>query len=248
MSIEIKNIEFSYEERKILKSVSFEAKEGELISVLGPNGAGKSTLFRCMLGILKPEKGQTLIDGTDITELTSPQLARKIAYIPQSHNPVFNYSVRDMVLMGTTAQKGVFSSPGRKQEELVEHALEHLKISHLRNRSYGKISGGERQLVLIARAIAQQAKILIMDEPSSSLDFGNKIRLMQAMKDLTKDGYTVIQSTHDPEQALVYSDKVLALSDGQVFAWGEAKEIINASMISKLYQIEEKNVMELLKC
>ncbi len=238
MSLKIENLSFSYGEHRVLKSIDFSTEYGEFLSVLGPNGVGKSTLFRCILGLLTPTEGQTRIDGTPIQELGAAELARRIAYIPQSHSPVFNFSVGDMVLMGTTAQTGRFSSPGKKEIKLAEEAMERLEISHLRNRGYGNISGGERQMVLIARAIAQQAKILIMDEPSANLDFGNKVRVMQTVKKLTKDGYTVIQSTHDPDQAFLYSDKILAMHDGKVLAWGTPRETMRSELISKLYNVD----------
>ena len=237
MSMRIEDLCFSYGEHEVLKNINFSTEYGEFLSVLGPNGVGKSTLFRCMLGLLVPSKGKTAIDGKNIQSMSAAELARKIAYIPQSHSPVFNFSVGDMVLMGTTAQTGRFSSPGKKEIKLAKDAMDRLEISHLRDRGYGNISGGERQLVLIARAIAQQAKVLFMDEPSANLDFGNKIRVMQTVKKLTTDGYSVIQSTHDPDQAFLYSDKILALHDGGVLAWGSPKEVMTSELISKLYHV-----------
>lgn len=238
MSLQVKALCFSYGTHEVLKKIDFEAKYGEFLSVLGANGVGKSTLFRCILGLLTLSSGKALIDGTDISELSASRLAQRIAYIPQSHNPVFNYNVFDMVLMGTTAQTGKFSTPGKKQTEAVENALSRLGISHLADRGYANLSGGERQLVLIARAIAQRAKILLMDEPSSSLDFGNRLRVMQTVRGLAQEGYCVIQSTHDPEQAYLYSDKILAMHDGSVIACGKPKDIFDADLISKLYGVE----------
>ena len=238
MSIKVENLSFSYGKNQVLNNISFSAEYGEFISVLGPNGVGKSTLFRCMLGLLEPSSGNINVDGNKVDTLSPRQLARYIAYIPQSHQPVFNYSVFDVVLMGTTAQTGSFSSPGKKQRKLVEAALEKLGIIHLSQRSYGKLSGGERQLTLIARAIAQQAKIIIMDEPSASLDFGNRIHVMQVVKSLAKDGYCIIQSTNDPEQAYMYSDKILALYNGNLLSWGSPEETINEEVISKLYGVD----------
>ena len=202
------------------------------------NGVGKSTLFRCILGLLSPSSGSISIDGKPVCDMSVAQLARRIAYIPQSHSPTFNFSVFDMVLMGTTAQMGSFSSPGKAQEHIAESAMERLGILHLKDRGYGNISGGERQLALIARAIAQQAKILIMDEPSANLDFGNRIRVMQTVRSLTEDGYCVIQSTHDPEQAYMYSDKILALYGGKVLACGKPQETICSDVISALYNMD----------
>lgn len=234
----VENLSFAYDGHEVLKNVSFRAEYGEFLSVLGPNGVGKSTLFRCMLGLLRPQKGSTCIDGKAISEMSAQELARRIAYIPQAHSPAFNFSVFDMVLMGTTAQLGKFTSPGESQRALAAEALEHLGISHLKDRGYRAISGGERQLVLIARAIAQQAKILIMDEPSANLDFGNRIRVMQTVRKLANDGYAVIQSTHDPDQAYLYSDKIIALYGGEVLAWGTPQETVCNEVISRLYGVD----------
>lgn len=238
MSIQTEHLSFSYGDHAVLHSVSFAAEYGEFVSVLGPNGVGKSTLFRCMLGLLEPSEGRTLINGEDIRSMSAAELSRSIAYIPQSHSPVFNYSVLDTVLMGTTAQLGKFSSPGDAQRRQALEMLERLNIADLRDRGYRAISGGERQLVLIARAMAQQAKILIMDEPSSSLDFGNRIRVMETVKDLSKQGYCVVQSTHDPDQAYQYSDKILAMYGGEVLAWGTPEQTVCDAVISKLYGVD----------
>lgn len=238
MSLEVDSLRFGYDERMVLKNISFTANYGELLSVLGPNGVGKSTLFRCMLGLLRPQSGECRIDGQSTRGMSAKELACLIAYIPQSHYPTFNFSVFDMVLMGTTAQISAASVPGRRQIALAEEALERLGVAHLRDRGYTNISGGERQLVLIARAIVQQAKILIMDEPSANLDYGNRTRVMQTVKNLTREGYAIIQSTHDPDQAFLYSDKVLAVYGGEVLACGTPRETINSALISKLYGVD----------
>ena len=238
MSMHVKDLKFAYGGHEVLKGISFDAKYGEFISVLGPNGVGKSTLFRCLLGLSAPTGGEVTVDGERITRMTPAELARKMAYIPQSHHPLFYFSVLDMVLMGTTSQLGRFAVPGKAQEKLALAALERMGIMHLKDRGCGQISGGERQLVLIARAMAQQAKILVMDEPAANLDFGNKLRVMQTVKSLTDDGYTIIQSTHDPEQAYLYSDKILALHAGRVLAWGTPGEVVNEHLISNLYGVD----------
>ena len=236
--MKIENLHFSYGSHEVLKGVSFGVEDSGFISVLGPNGAGKSTLFRCMLGLLEPSEGSVHICGRNIRQMPPAELSHRVAYIPQSHTPVFNFSVFDMVLMGTTAQLSRFSSPGKKEAQLAEATMERIGISHLRSRGCGNISGGELQLALIARAIAQQAKILVMDEPSASLDYGNKLRLMETVKGLTRQGYTVIQSTHDPDQAYLYSDQILALYDGKLLARGTPRETISSSLISRLYGVD----------
>ena len=238
MRMRVDNLHFSYGTHQVLKGVSFGVEDSGFVSLLGPNGAGKSTLFRCMLGLLEPSEGTVHICGRDIRNMPAAELSHRVAYIPQSHNPVFNFSVFDMVLMGTTSQLSRFSSPGKLQRLLAEEAMERIGISHLRDRGCANISGGERQLALIARAIAQQAKILVMDEPSASLDYGNKLRVMETVKRLTREGYTVIQSTHDPDQAYLYSDRILALYQGKILAWGTPRETISSDLISTLYGID----------
>ena len=248
--ITVKNLCFSYNHREVLRDISFSTGNGEFLSVLGPNGVGKSTLFRCLLGLLQPSSGSILLDGESIQSFTSAQLARHIAYIPQSHNPVFNFSVQDMVFMGTTAQMGKFSMPGQAQQRLVDSALELLGITHLRDRGYSSISGGERQLALIARGIAQQAKVIILDEPCANLDFGNRIRVMETLRNLVQDGYCVVQSTHDPDQAFLYSTHILALQGGRVLACGEPREVYVSELVSSLYGVDVKvcNLGEVRVC
>ena len=238
MRMRIENLHFSYGNHEVLKGVSFGVEDRGFVSLLGPNGAGKSTLFRCMLGLLEPSAGSVHICGRDIRNMPPAELSHRVAYIPQSHTPVFNFSVFDMVLMGTTAQMPRFAAPGKKQKELAEAAMERMGISHLRNRGCSNISGGERQLALIARAIAQQAKILVMDEPSASLDYGNKLRVMETVKSLTQDDYTIIQSTHDPDQAYLYSDQILALYDGIILACGTPRDTVSSELISTLYGVD----------
>ena len=238
MRIKVDDLHFSYGSHPVLKGVSFGIEGSGFVSLLGSNGAGKSTLFRCMLGLLEPNRGSVHICGRDIRHMPPAELSHRVAYIPQSHAPVFNFSVFDMVLMGTTAQLSAFSSPGKAQKLLAEEAMERVGIAHLRDRGCGNISGGERQLALIARAIAQQAKILVMDEPSASLDYGNKLRVMEMVKSLTRDDYTVIQSTHDPDQAYLYSDRILALYDGKILACGSPRETISSDLISTLYDVD----------
>lgn len=240
MNIEVSNLCFSYADRLILDGISFTARPNQLLSVIGPNGVGKSTLFRCILGLLSGYKGDILVNGLNTKKIGIKEMSRLIAYIPQSHYPSFNYSVFDMVLMGTSIQVSAVSSPGKKQIKLVESALERFRINHLKNRGYTQISGGEQQLVLMARALVQKATVLVLDEPTANLDFGNQVRVMTEIKSLAKEGYTIIQSTHNPDQAFMYSDTVLALKDGKVVTIGTPAEIFTENLIQALYGVDVK--------
>ena len=237
MSIEVKNLRFRYGARPVIGDVSFTAEKGELLAVLGPNGVGKSTLFRCLLGFLKPVSGEILVDGKELGAYSRRELAKKIAYIPQSHTPAFDHTVLDSVLMGMTAQLGVFEQPGQAQREKAVQMLRALGIEKLADRGCMKISGGERQLMLLARALVQDASMLIMDEPTANLDYGNSCRVMERVKKLGQTGYTIIFSTHDPNQAFSYATKVLALKDGGVMAVGAPEAVLTEDVLSRLYGI-----------
>ena len=242
--IRAEDLRFSYGTKEVLKGITFEADSGEFLCILGHNGAGKSTLFKCILGLLKGYTGKVSVDGRDISDMRPRERARLIAYIPQASNPAFAYSVRDMVLMGTAASLTGRMSPGEKERTAAEQVMDKLGISALADRSYAEISGGEQQLVLIARALAQGAKILIMDEPTSSLDYGNQMRVQKQLRELIGEGYTIIQSTHDPEQAFTFADKVVSIKDGKVYRRGRPEEILDEDLIRDLYNIEVEMISD----
>ena len=236
--IEVRELSFAYGQSPVLSGLSFTIGEGGLTALLGCNGAGKTTLFRCMLGLLAGYTGSLRINGREIRRCSVRELARQITWIPQSQSPTFNYSALDMVLMGTTGQTGLFSSPGARQRRTAMEKLEQLGIAHLAGRGFLHLSGGERQLVLIARALAQQAPILLMDEPCASLDFGNQSRVMEQARQLAHGGYTVIMSTHHAQHVLSYADRVIALSDGRLLTGGTPGEVMNEALMRTLYGID----------
>lgn len=238
MMLKVQDLSFSYGERKNLSGIRFEALTGTRVAVLGPNGAGKSTLFRCILGLLPRFQGEIRIDGKDIQTMRPGEIARCAAYIPQSTTPVFDYTVLEMVLMGMTGQLGPFSGPGKQQAAAAEAALQSLGIASLAHRGFGKISGGERQLVLIARAMVQGAKLLIMDEPTANLDFGNQHLVLEQMERLAADGYTVLFSTHNPDHALSCADQALVLQKGTMLAYGPVEAVVTAELLTELYGVK----------
>ncbi len=236
-TLEVRNVSFSYGEHQVLNDVSFKVDAGKLVSVLGPNGVGKSTLFRCMLGLLKTYDGSITVDGKETRNMGARELAHHVAYVPQSHYPAFNYTVLDMVLMGTSSRTSPFSPPRGKEITAAMEALERMGMAEFAHRDYTHISGGERQMVLIARALAQHAKVLMMDEPTANLDYGNQMRVMEQVRKLTGEGYTILQSTHNPDQAYLFSHQILAVQNGQIIADGSPNEVMDADLIRALYGI-----------
>lgn len=239
VKLECRGVSFSYGERRILDSVSFDLRKGEFLSVLGPNGVGKSTLFRCILGRLTDFSGEILSEGADVRTLSRKEAARRIAYIPQIHQPTFEYSVLDTVLMGTTRQlSSPFSQPKKEQIDIAMAALERLNIAKLADRSFAQLSGGEQQMVLVARALAQRSDVLIMDEPTSALDYGNQLRILELVRELADEGYAVLLSTHNPQHALTYATRILALCGGRVAALGAPETALTPQLVRTLYGVD----------
>lgn len=237
MSISIEQLQFAYRARPVLQGVSFSAENGCLLAVLGPNGAGKTTLFRCILGLLSRYRGRILVDGMDARALSARELARRVAYIPQVHGQAFSYSVLEMVLMGMTYGISPLAAPKEKEAAAARAALARLGIEHLARVPFSQLSGGEQQLVLIARALAQAARTLVMDEPTASLDYGNQARVLEHARTLAREGYAVVLSTHNPQHALTYADAALALLDGRVAAYGPPAEVLDAALLYRLYGV-----------
>ena len=240
MTLTVKDLTYRYAKTAapVLQGVSFSAESGDFLSVLGANGAGKSTLFRCLLGGLTDYTGAIELDGRDVRTLSRRETAEHIAYIPQIHRPTFGYSVLDTTLMGLTRQLSPFRSPTPEMEKQAMDALEQMGVAQLAERNFATLSGGEQQLVLIARALCQQSDILVMDEPTSSLDYGNQLRVLERVRLLARQGYTVLLSTHDPQHALRFSQKVLALSGGQVAADGCTADVLTPELLRRLYGVE----------
>ena len=235
--LESSAVHFRRGTRVILDDVTISLRSGEIVALLGANGAGKSTLFRILLGFLKPERGEVRLDGMPLNQFSRRALARRIAYVPQAHVAPFPYSVRDVVLLGRLAETGIFRAPQAADHHTVDEVLERLAITHLAARPYTEISGGERQLTLIARALAQGAGILVMDEPMTGLDYGYQVRLLQHLVDLAGSGHTVLFSTHNPEHAVQVATRIAVLRDGAIMVDGPPPEIITPPLIRTLYGV-----------
>lgn len=233
--VKIDNLSFAYPLKHVLKSVSFTLEEGKSIALLGRNGCGKSTLLKLMLALLSPDAGTITVNGKDLYAMKDKERASYIAYIPQYSADTFPSKVIDSIVMGKAASLSLFEKPSKKDYEEAERVLDYLGIENLKSRSTEKLSGGERQLVLIARALMQKAKILLLDEPTASLDYSNQIMVMETVNKLTKEGYSALFSTHNPEQALMYADSILILDDGVSEFVDNPESLLYSSRLSELY-------------
>jgi len=237
MSIQMKNLEFSYSDEKTLNGLSAHLKKGEFISILGPNGTGKSTLIKCINGLLKPQKGCLSINGCDISGMKHREIAKIMSYVPQSSSSLFNLSVLDMVLLGRCSHASWRS--GKKDCLKAIEALEYLNIESLAMRSFNELSGGQQQKVVIARALAQETEIIVLDEPISNLDIRHQIEVMEIIRELVdKKAITAICIVHDLNIASRYSDKVVIMNKGQAVAEGKPADVLTKEVIGEVYGVE----------
>jgi iron complex transport system ATP-binding protein len=247
MLLQADNITFGYSSKTVLHDVSFSIRKGEIVSLLGPNGCGKTTLLKILLGLFHPKNGGMVrFEGREISSIHQKTLARSIAYVPQFHRASFAYRVLDVVLMGRMPHKTFFARYNTHDVDLARKALEKLSILHLEERPYTEISGGERQLALIARAMTQGAHTFIFDEPANGLDYGNQIRLLEELINLSREGYTFIKSTHFPDHALWVADRVIMMKQGSIIANGSSDETITSENLYSLYG-REVDVCDLKK-
>lgn len=238
MTLELSALAIGYGRREIGRNISLSLARGEVLALFGPNGAGKTTLFKTMLGLLPVRAGDVLLDGRPLSSWPRRERALRIAYVPQAHEPAFPFTVRDVVLMGRAVHIAPFSMPGTEDRRIAEAAMESVGVLKLADAVYTDISGGERQLALIARALAQQAAILVMDEPASSLDYGNQMRLLALVRQLAADGLAIVLSTHNPDHVFLAADRVALLKGGGLCAIGAPAEVLTAEAMKATYGID----------
>ncbi len=233
----VHDLAFGYGARVVGRGVTFTLPPCESLAVLGGNGSGKTTLFRTVLGLQPALAGSIALDHAALATFDPAARARKLAYVPQQSPEGFAFTVRDAVLMGRAANIGWFAQPGKRDREAADEALERVGIAGLAARPMTEISGGERQLALFARALAQGADILVLDEPTANLDFGNKLRVLEEIERLRREGRTILFSTHDPDQALAHADRALLLADGGVLAHDNVAAALTDVTLSALYAV-----------
>ncbi len=234
--LQVHDMHFRYGEFPVLSGVTFSVEKGELCGLFGPNGSGKTTLFKCCLRFLHAERGGVKMNGENVAQCGIEHLARLVAYVPQEHKPPFPYLAREVVLMGRTPHLGGFFGIRRRDREIAMDALATLSISDLADRPYNQLSGGQRQMVLMARAIAQDTPVLFLDEPTSALDFQNQMRIWEIMREIAGEGKTILACSHDPNHVAWFCDRAVVVGDGIVVAEGHPKDVISEGVLGEIYR------------
>ena len=236
--LQVQNAAFAYQhDTSVFHNISFTLAQGEILSILGRNGIGKSTLIRCLLGLMPLHEGWVLLSGKDISRLNRMQMAALVGYVPQAGQVIFPFSVFEFVLMGRAPHISLFKTPSPSDIRITAKTLERIGISHLADKSIADISGGERQMVMIARAINQSPRLLILDEPTSQLDVANQLKVLSIIEKLSKEGVAVIMTTHFPDHGFLISQRIAIMGDGGFKAVGKAEEVITPGNLFDAYGI-----------
>lgn len=236
--IRIEELHFTYDDTFGLHDVNLEIESAEVVTLLGPNGSGKTTLLKCIYGILKPNSGCIYLDGKKLYEFTQSELAKTIGGVPQDHYLTFPYKVIDIVVIGRTPYLNIFSSPSQQDYKNAEKILDALGILWLKDRPYTQVSGGERQLVFISRALMQNPKVLLLDEPITHLDLKNRVKVLSAVKRVAMENkLTVLMTLHEPNDAIIFSDKIALMKEGRIVDYGRPNTVVNEENLQKMYDM-----------
>ncbi|MDR2086757.1 MAG: ABC transporter ATP-binding protein [Dysgonamonadaceae bacterium] len=238
MELKIKNASLGYRRKVVLRNIDLELLTGQTTCFIGKNGAGKTTLFKSILGILPLLDGEILLDGKNIAAWNRRRFAQKVAYVPQARSLPFPFTVFEVVLFGRTAHLGAFSSPGKADKLIAEDCLERLQIRYLKDCLFTQISGGEQQLAIVARALAQQPAFLIMDEPTSNLDFGNQIKILNQVNKLKNDSLGILMATHSPDHAFMCDAQVTVIHREGIRKQGNCNQVITGEILREIYDVD----------
>lgn len=241
MELTVKNLEVKYGDVEVLKDVSMRIHKNEFIGIIGPNGSGKSTLLKCIYRVLKPNSGCVYLDNTNINHISLRQSAKKMAVVSQHNYYNFDFSVKEVVLMGRSPHKKTMELDNSMDHEIVEESLKKVRMEEFANRSFSTLSGGEQQRVILARALAQQTSCLILDEPTNHLDITHQIQIMKLVKDLN---ITVISAIHDLNTAAAFCDRLYVLENGHIVGVGTPEEILTVEFMRKIYKVETEIVRD----
>lgn len=234
--IQFQQVGFSYPGgRVILEDISFQMERGECVCLLGPNGTGKTTLLKCLLNHLRPRQGQIMLDGRPVRQMSARERAARIAYVAQATQLIFPYSVEEVILMGRVAHMRLGASVSRKDRAVAWEVMERLGIRELAGNHFQNLSGGERQMVLFGRALAQQADYLVLDEPTAALDYGNQIRILGTIRTLASQGYGILMTTHSPDHAFLVCSRAILMCGGRIQEDGPPESAVTSGSLTKLY-------------
>jgi iron complex transport system ATP-binding protein len=234
--LQVSGLVAGYEGREIVHDVTFDVGDGEFVCILGANGCGKTTTLKALLGLIRPSAGKVDMNGQATIDLREAERAKLFAYIPQTHTPPFPFTVRDVVALGRTVHLDRFSRASREDERVVNACMERMGVDRFASTPYTQLSGGQQQLVLIARALAQEPRVLVMDEPTASLDFGNQQLVLRQMRHLAHEGMSVLMVTHDPDHALYCADRVIVMEAGCVLVEGRPADVMDTDCLKHIYQ------------
>lgn len=236
MILQCRDLSYQINDKRLIQNINLELKGGELIGLVGPNGSGKTTLLRCLSGYLTPSSGQVFLQGEPITKIPSRRRAKFLSYITQENNQAFDFTVMEILRMGAFAHLGYWGNPGKSLDDRAQRALDFVGLPHMKNRYFNQLSGGEKQLVLFARALVQDARVLLLDEPTSNLDMRHELELLELARELCSQGKSVMVSLHNLDRAAEYCHRILLLDQGKLQALGTPHEVFQKERLEQVYQ------------